>query len=435
MAGLLFRPPLMARDTGNCMTTTPSSRPSSTQIELFPDECKAVLQALRGALTEALGAVGVDPSRPQEVARKLGLHRNLTWKVSKIVTSTDAFAAVPHVPGLSGVEILVKALKAAGVPAPALGRIRSAREDFERLMHRHAGDRATLELVAAGFVPDARRTEALLQARRDAFRGNSAIWSVQARMLMTVNILLPSVEDPSRVDLALINGFIDLRRLKPDVAWPLFRRQIWDAEGTTSAVTGQPIDPSCSADEVPLLRAFCSPELPELIIERSETEILYELPAGPVGRTGELTCVYGSLIRSVGSQYADADETICEIGSNLKMPVELMQKDLLIHESLGWAMNPRADLYSQLEGRPVRGRSRRGSTRLTLEAGVHELGRGLDTMATPHVPRYRELLAYTFEQIGWDASAFRGFRLSLPHPPIPAVAMLSMDLAPRPEGS
>jgi len=399
-------------------------------LELFPDECKAVLQALRGALIEALGAVGVDPSRPQQVARKLGLHRNLTWKVSKIVTSTDAFAAVPHVPGTTGVEILLKALKAAGVPEPTLARIRSARQDFERLMHRHAGDRATLELVASSFVPEARRTEALLQARRDAFRGNSAIWGVQARVLLTVNILLPNAEDPSRVDLALINGVIDLRRLKPDLAWSLFRRQVWDADGTTTVATGQPIDPACGEDEVPLLRGFCTPDLPELSIQCRESELLYELPAGPVGRTGELTCIYGSVIRSLGSQHADADETVCEVGTNLKTPVELMQSDLLVHESLGWAMNPRAALYSQLEGRPVLGRNRRMSTRLTLESDVHELGRGLDTMATPHVPRYRELLAYTFEQLGWDASEFRGFRLMLSHPPIPAVAMLSMDLAP-----
>ncbi|RKY18489.1 MAG: hypothetical protein DRQ55_13240 [Planctomycetota bacterium] len=58
-----------------------------------------MLQDLRGALIGALTAVGVDPERPQEVARRLGLHRNLTWKVSKIVTGRDVFASVSHVLG------------------------------------------------------------------------------------------------------------------------------------------------------------------------------------------------------------------------------------------------------------------------------------------------------------------------------------------------
>ena len=43
----------------------------------FPEDCKQVLQGLRGALTSALATVGVDPARPQDMARTLGLHRNL----------------------------------------------------------------------------------------------------------------------------------------------------------------------------------------------------------------------------------------------------------------------------------------------------------------------------------------------------------------------
>ncbi len=412
-------------------TTHPMPPTSATTPMPFVDDCKQVLQGLRGVLTEALGSVGVDAARPQEVARQLGLHRNLTWKLSKIIKGTNVFAAIPHIPGRNGMEILAKALRKAGASDAGLRRIQDAMDDFDRLVQEHGGDRATLELVAGGFVPGSAQHEALLQARRYAFRGNSATWSVQARVLLSINILAPSPSDPRRVDLAQVHGMVDFVRLRPDVVWPLFRRLAWDDSGSTRAVVGQPIEPGAEDSGVPLLRSFCSPDMPELNVIRSEMETEYELPAGQVGRSAELTCIYGSLLPSLGSQYAEGDDRVCEMGCNLVTPVELMHSDLLVHESLSWAMHPRADVYSLLEGRPVHGRSRREASRLPIETDVHELGQGLVTMATPHVPRYGELLAHVFECLGWDDSAFRGFRVTLDYPPLPAVAMLSMDLLPE----
>ena len=396
----------------------------------FPEDCKQVLQGLRGALTSALATVGVDPARPQDMARTLGLHRNLTWKVSKIVTSTDVFSVVPHIPGRSGMEILNRALRKAGVEAAGIKSIKAALDDFDRLVALHGGDRATLELVAGGFVPEAAQGEALVSARKAAFRGNSATWSVQARVLLSLNIMAPSAEDPRRVDLAQVRGLIDLRRLRPDVGWPLFRRQAWDESGLQPVVDGVPIGKD-EHSAVPLLRDFCSPDLPELNVVHLGPEVEIELPPGEVGRTGEQTCIYGVLLAATGSQYAEGEDRICELGCNLSTPVELMHSDLLVHESLTWAMRPRTDVYGLLHGGPMHDHARRSRFRLPIETEVHELGRGLATMATPHVPRYLDLLSHVFDALGWDETRFRGFRHLVEYPPIPAVALMAMDLLPE----
>jgi hypothetical protein len=410
----------------------PTPRIQDPEPQSFPEDCKQVLHGLRGALTSALGAVGVDPARPQEVARRLGLHRNLTWKVSKIVTGTNVFAAVPHVPGRSGMEILVTALGKAGAPESALADIGDAMAGFDRLVRQHSGDRATLDLVASGFVKDASQREALAQSRRQAFRGNSATWSVQARALMSLKILAPSTRDPGQVDLVQVHGMIDFRRLRPDVSWPLFRRQNWDSGGEMHPLDGAPIGGAVDPSGVPLLREFCSGDLPQLNVIRGERETEYELPAGPVGRLGELSVIYGAAIPSIGPTLASDEDDVCELGCNMQTPVELVHSDLLVHEGLPWAMHPRAQVFSMLEGRAVYGASRRGCSLLDGETELHELGLGIGTMATPHIPRYSELLAHVFDSIGWDESVFRGFRFTLAYPPIPAVAMLSMDLE-RPE--
>jgi hypothetical protein len=413
------------------MTSTEPTAEAAQAAQPFRQDCKDVLQQLRGALIEALSAIGVDPAQPQAAARRLGLNRNLAWKVSRIVAATDAFSAVPHVPGRGGFEILIKALGDAGADPACLARVGSSAEAFAGLIERHAGDRPTFELVASGFVADAGRKEALVQARRDAFRGNSAIWGVQARVLLTTHLLAPSVDEPGRVDLVLINGLVDLRRLSLDVSWPLFRQQGWDADGNPRPMDGEPLEPGADPSEVPLLRSFCSADLPEIQAVRGEHETIYQLPAGTVGRAGEMTCMYGSRVRSAGAAQAMGDELVCELGANLKTPVEMVQMDVLVHEDLGWSDVRKAELMSRLDGPAApAGAGGPEAPRLTLESSVHELGKGLVPMATPLVPRYGELLSYAFECTGWDPATFRGSRIVVPYPPMPAQLLLTLDLAP-----
>jgi len=165
----------------------------------------------------------------------------------------------------------------------------------------------------------------------------------------------------------------------------------------------------------------------------SESETTYWLPARRVGRTGELTCIYGSLIRSAGPQHAVGQDTRCELDFNLITPAELLHHDLLAHESLAWAHSPRLDVYSLLELRASKEPGSKGLMRLPIDEPVHELGLGLPTMATAHLPRYRELLESVFEAVGWKAEEFRGFRVMLRYPPVPSVASVSMELLPESE--
>jgi hypothetical protein len=411
-------------------TRPPAGRKPSKGLP-FSQDCKQVLQQLRGALTGALNGLDLDPSRPQELSRSLGLHRNLAWKVSKIIKGTDVFASVPHIPGRVGMEIVVRALAAAGARAEELARLRTAMEDFERVVSVHAGDRGTLELVAGGLVPGAPQRDAMHQARRLAFRGNSAIWGVQVRMNLSLSILAPNADDPRRVDLAQINGLVDFCALRSDVVWPLFRRAVWGDGRPAHAVDGEPIAPVRSTDDVPLLSEFCSPDLPELEVVHGEQETTFWLPARKVGRTGELTCIHAILIRGIGSQYAQGQDRLCELETSLITPVELLQADLLAHESMTWAHSPRADVYSLLEQRAERAPGSPGRMRLPIDEQAHELGLGLETMATSHVPGYRRMLAYVFEQLGWEPTEFRGFRYELGYPPVPSRVALTMDLWPE----
>ena len=92
----------------------------------FADDCQATVGGLRNALLGLYRSVGADPAHPQDVARRFKLHRNLTWKVAKILQTDDAFEAAGVLPGTSGMEILLDAMKKQGAPESAVEQVRAA---------------------------------------------------------------------------------------------------------------------------------------------------------------------------------------------------------------------------------------------------------------------------------------------------------------------
>ena len=96
-----------------------ASEPQNTMAPLqtpqFEEHLTSAFLNLSRALDETISATGVQAAMPQDVARRLKISRNLTWKVSKLVGGTDPYTALQHMPGEEGMEILLKASAAAGV--------------------------------------------------------------------------------------------------------------------------------------------------------------------------------------------------------------------------------------------------------------------------------------------------------------------------------
>lgn len=417
------------------MTSTQArSHSGANGAPAFADDFTATFQRLRAALTEVFASVEADASRPQEVARRFGLNKNLTWKLSKITSSYNGGAGVQHLPGPAGMTIFLRAMESNGASDTAVQGVRTALDDFDRMVSTHAGSRATLELMVGGISPKSLPGEALEQSRKLAFQGNSGTWAVQANLQMASFILAPSAEDPNFVDLAHVAALVGFRRLRPGVRWPLFQRRAWRDDGddwvdTTSRE--HPLDPN-GANGVPLIEAFCSAPLPKLEMIRIGAEAHYELPAGPVGNTGALTCTYGTISRKAGPAFRDETEPFVDLGANLNTPVEMLQLDMLVHDSLVWAMEPQPSLFSRMDGSSVHDSAVRARNRLPVLEEVQEQGRGIAPLSTSQVPRYTLLMKYVFDQLDWDPDRFVSFRFSMAYPPIPTAVLLRSELPERP---
>ena len=403
----------------------------------FEDECRQALQGLRQALIEAFGEVQVDPARPRQAARDLGVDKNLAWRVSKIVSQPDVFQVVGNIPHQAGVKILCKAFRDAGAQEETLGRVSTSHAAFEGLVERHAGDRATFELVVGGLARGDAQGAALEQARKLAFRGNAAVWSVQSRVQVSTAFMAPSPDDPEMVDVVHIFGQVDLRRYRTDVRWILSRTSVFDdKELSVRGVDGHALDNGHSNGNAgvvpPLIHEFSTQPFPTLDVEDLGHERRFVLPEGPVGRTGELTALFGLVHPALGPRHAQGGDRFCQMISVCLTPAEHLHFDLFVHDELGWESTPRAAVVGRLDGEGYNLGSERHANELPFTEQVLDLGHGIAGAATPRMPWYASLVEHVFERLGWDPQAFRASRFEMAYPPMPAQVILYTDLPEAP---
>ncbi|MFQ5424215.1 MAG: hypothetical protein ACE5F9_09580 [Phycisphaerae bacterium] len=415
------------------MAEIPTS--SSTDcVPPFEEHVKTVLGRIRSTLAELLACVGADPTRPQEVARQLNVNKNLTWKVSRVIRAADPAAAVPHIPGKAGMTILLDSFKRAGASIEAIKAVRLAMAEFEEMRAIHAGDRESLDMMLGNLARNSNTQQQNEALRKLAFRGNSAIWGVQARVQLCVNVIAPNPETQDWVDLTWLSGLVDYRRLRRDVVWAMASSRKVQDDGTPLELGRiEAVDPEFEGDgKVPLVGELCSRPLPELrTVTGSDGMIRYELLEGPVGNTAAASCVIGIFGRAFVRRTRATNDTIGEHAARIYTPVECLIHDFFVHKDLRYALSPEAFLYSQLPGGPVFPASGRDQGMLPMHERLQRLGGCPPDFVTPELPQYSQQLEAVFRRLKWDPDDFHGFRFKMQYPPIPAIAVLRYDLPDR----
>ena len=401
-----------------------------------------MVRSVRGAFAELLTSVGADPHDPQSVSRRFGLNKNLAWKISKIVQAEDPSVALQQMPGSAGIKIFLRSIERAGASAAAMQGARDAVRNYEQLIAVHSGDRATLEKMGGALADDragggGERGAAGNQQRdelhrRQLFHGASYVWGAQARVMSKVGVVAPGASS-GLLDFASISALVDFRRFRANVTWAMATRYWNNDDGSRMAMPdAEAIDPRFAGpDHAPLLGDFCSQPLPELRRCADRTGTSFELVEGPVGNTGALTCVVGTIQRRVPYFRTPENEwgehtAICDT------PAELLILDLFVHGSLTFALPPEPLLYSELRA-PMRypGRERERN-RLPLNEPLQDLGPAPLPLPTPEVPRYGPMVQSVFDRGGWDPAEFHGYRIKIPYPACPTALVLRYRLPDAP---
>lgn len=385
-------------------------------------------EALRGALDEAVRSVGLSPSQPQVMARKLAVSRNLTWKISKVVCHRDLYAALQHLPGDEGIQIFVASLLRAGAAPDCIDRINEACSRFGEFVERHAGDRQTLDLMLEGLT-NAHDGDRLEQSRKMAFRGNSGIWGAQARVRLNTAILAPSNRNPDHIDAALIGGLIDFRVLRPGIRWPLSNPRFYTDDGTplTKTTDEEALDPIFAASEgPPMLGSFCKPGLPKIHRAKTALGYVYELEADSIGNTGQQTCMFGSIQRRAFPRKRTARDEFGELLTHVSLPVEHLQFDVMAHKDLAFVIESRLHVRGSSDGSAAGPGS--DQLRIPISERPAELTGRPVVVSSPLVASYDKLVGMAMDRCGWNLRDFRAIRLLVPYPPMHASFVLKFLL-------
>lgn len=398
----------------------------------FAEDAKSVLHEMRTSLAALVEAVGADPAQPQEMSRRFGLDKTLTWKIARVVCGDDTLSAAAHMPGRAGLATFIDALVRAGAPAERATPVREAMDRFERLVNTHSGDRGTLEIMLGG-VSDHLARKRNESFRKLSFQGNSAIWGVQARTQVSLHFVAPSAA-PDTLDVGIVCGLIDFRRLRPDAPWALASRMAIADDGTPDNDRDViPMDPALGPSDTPLLKQFCSQPLAGLReVPLQDRRIRYEFAEGPVGNTAAASCFLGWANRNQVSRYRTGTDRFGEHIVSLNTPVETVVHDLYIHRSLAFAIPPRIAVYSQMPGGPVYPRDGRDKGLISLTDEVIDLGAGPPDCTISVVPRCTQMVEFAVKRLGRELAEFHGFRFRLRYPPIPALALFRYELPERP---
>ena len=399
----------------------------------FEHECRVAFNDLRAALIELYASAGADPGSPQDIARRFGVNKTLTWNISKVVSSTDPLATLPNVPGSAALRSLLVAMQQDGAAAEAADRVQRAASTLEQVVEMHVGDRGTLELIIDGMGRN--RGDHLEVSRKLAFRGNSGLWGVQSKTRLMTVFLAPNVDAPDMMDIAIARGYIGFRRLRSDVRWPIFQLRGWGEEGGPMTSPWQPLEEwDDRPNGLPLMRRFSTVDASAIEEVRTTRGIDYVLAPGPIGNSGAVDCFVSDCERAAVGKYRTDVDTTGEFGATISAPTERLIFDLLAEESLDFALTPEVRAFSGIFMERSEDTTPADLVPIPVPQNVTALPGRPPVVANPNVPRYSEIVSFVQQRMRWKPEQFRGCRFELTYPPMGSTVLLRFKLPSRPGG-
>ena len=400
----------------------------------FEKQALTVLGRLRASLAAAINAIPGNVSRATDLQRAARIDMNLSWRLLKVARAADPLSAGPHVPGPAYIRTFLKAAARAGVRSALLEAVEAAAEEFERLVKKHAGDRLTFNSMVSGLLGNEDADQFNLQQRRAAFRANRHLWGLQATTQVRCAFLNVG-DDPAKVTLALLDGYIDLRQLRRSAPLTVSRALVTDDADTLLPVRSRPIAPEGAGEHgLALMPEFCSQPPPRLREVRAAGGYLTgELVSPGVGKEGAITCFTGWWAQDAVPRYRSEGDQCASLMTMVRVPCEAVTFCVLVRRGLLANLELKLAVYSDHRAElPYPNGDCRMEKLLLPDEVVTHVGRGAQALCTPDVPRLAEMVQYVFDRLGWDGEQFEAYRCRIAYPIMPSTIEISTELPAAP---
>lgn len=386
------------------MATQP---PSSAHAELERRIGQVGLD-LAGAIRRVVDSVPGAPLRPQELARVLGVNKDLSSRVLTAASKKDALAAAHYMPGPEPLRQLLKAASRKGVAADLIRAAEEAIADFERLIRSTGGDRAGLDAIIGAWLPDAReRFET--GAKQTMFRGAASLKGVMAETSLVSFLVHPNATKPDRADLLMFGAIVGLRRLRPGAVLRF-----------TTLTNNRPEATQHELNERVrgiLLDEFCSPSPARVEARQEGPRVHYVLQGDDVGPTSAADLFMAEFHPDQHARTQTDAARRAWLSGLADQPVRTQIVDVLLHRDVWPGSDPELRIYDTVINGIVRGADKhREIDRLDLAESVQSLGQGLARFRASEIPNYVEALRTVCARRGWNGNDFRGYRCRIDYP-------------------
>lgn len=370
---------------------------------------------LLASIGDVVGSVSRPGTGPVATARLLDVDKVLMSRVLKALRAGDTIEGLSAMPGPEPLRRLVAQAAGKHVLRPGVAeRACAAIERYEHLIKHTMGDRSRLDSLLSAWAPSARR-EFELRRKQAAFKALSQIKGAQADVNHATALLAPSSEDPERIDVVWVTGFLGLTRLRPGAPLNFASRRV-----QTPAVARQPLsltgEPVHSGESM-LIAEFCSRPTPRLSVSRVDQSVFYAVQDDALGAADAVDLVYGEINRAEIPRYVPAGSgRKGYFFAEVNVPCVVLQFDVLLHRDLYPEREPELIIYdTAFHGVASVNDRTRDVDRLDLIESVDSLG-APPRLRSADVPRYTELAELAARSAGFDLKDFRGCRTRIDYP-------------------
>lgn len=393
----------------NPSTTNTPSRLSLPLSNYELAEATDVAERLRGELYSVLLQASLADHTAMALASKLGINRNITQRTfAGLDREYSAVLSLGRFPGPEGLRTLAGAIhKHAKLAKGVYATLLAAIDSYERFINTTAGSQLKLirriEIGERGHLQDQGGDN--LPLRKKLFEHNAELFSTSLETMVSLSMVRPLPDDPDRIEGADLLGAIGMQSSKPR---RVAGSSLFGGEGRAY----RPIFPPHPSG-VNLAEEFCSKPLPKTLVEYQEgvTKTMLELDCVPPA-----SCTY-----VIGHRWASdlhpalQSDPFWWNSIGVYQPIKRLLMDVYIHKSM--ASRSVASLIPLVwdpskSGNPIQHWNSRIPGRYALEM----LGSEGDKVATTSWPRHKDLVARTFDALGWPARDFVGFRCDIAYP-------------------
>lgn len=391
----------------------PSTKSPVRAASALQTEVTHAVTAVRAAFMELLA--GLPPvRRPVELSRLLGIDYTMSRKALRIAEAVDPISVASEIPRPAALPRILKGSADKGVDESVLHRVEKAVENYESLAKRYAGDRVTFDAMVALLSPESAE-RAHFESKRAAYRANTQLLGRQADVVIYFAAMRPSRHQEDYREVIWICGQFGLKRFYPSVSLEVFT--------TLTDVPTFPLEhdgPFQSGNF--LIKEFCSDPLPDLKplpAIPSEGLTRFELDSEEVGLQSAVDCVVGQVCHLPRTEPNQAGQRLAGLQTSVMIPTAVCFMDLFVHETLVPTAPPVCFTLSNTvpSYQPISTDPPDHSLLLSVQPSAQLMGRGPRAACTKEVPRYDQLIRYTFEKANWlDADEYQLIRCRVDYP-------------------